>query len=462
MRICEFIKRDCDKVLIAETEDKEIVGTIFFSSKFSKKSLLTAKAEINERTGIETRTMFNNLINIRNLANIYKFELNERKQKYVFVDYILVNPKYNEQEVKQFLRQQFIDEIVYDGHQDFFIMNINNTFFNFFKDLNWHIVDRQYATHTYFKVFFEMQLIHAKLHTSLDEEILYKNDNYVNIFSDHIELDKIYHQSYPAYNQDCTERILLIHGTASSHQTWNELIPILRNIANIEVVDMPLHGDSNNEHYNKYRWDILSLSLFMAAFIKKQGWDNLILWGHSLGGGVAVNLKELIPNKIKGLILEDPYNSGALENSTKLIGYTLKLSTSSMRKRPAKQSNLTAQEKWNFAMNSYKPFTKYVVFFLISLLSKQIMNYLDWAYYNNNSPTLVCFGEEDVVLNPTLSKRFFDRFNSHHYTFVEIPSSGHSLHHDNPVKLLTCVFNFLHEKFGIEVESGFHELYKIA
>lgn len=447
--ICKYIKKDCDEAFIVK-ENNQVAGMLFVSYKYSKKNIVKDKRKINDANDLDSKNLFRLLMNIRNLANIYKLELNERHEKYVFIDYLFINSKFNVEEVKNFLYNSFINNMIYSGYETYYLMNINNNFQDFIKQQTWHVVDQQHCIYLPHNVAVNIQLIQTRLLSRLEEEKIKLDNCYTNIFGHWINLSYIYHKSYPAYDENCQERILLIHGVASSHGTWDNLIPLLRYIANIEVIDLPIHGNSNNSAYNTLRWDIFSLSLFVKAFIKWKNWDSLILWGHSLGGGVSISVKQLIPERIKALILEDPYNSGALEVTLRYILTSSK--TMRLAKKEIGKSTGFSKAKWTNAIQTYKPLTKNTIFFLWSLFSKQIMNYLDWAYYNNTTPTLVCFGRDDIVINTDLSKKFFKNLNNN-YVFKEIKTAGHSVHHDNPKDLMVEVLNFLKDKLNINVDK---------
>lgn len=444
--ITKYIRKDCDKVFIAYNNE-EIVGLLLASFQPATDHVAKEKEKINSLSNINNKQLLKFLLNFRNLANAHKLELSERFDNMVFLDYLFVNKKYNVYEVKEFLYHNFINELKIQKINCYFCLNVDNSLFKLFRDCNYRILNEQSVmfndpNHTQIRI----QLVQCRLNNYPFNTALHQTC--VNIYGTYIDTRFIYWKSYPCFDKSCKERILLIHGTASDHNTWIEIIPILRQYANVEVIDLPIHGSSNIPLYASKRWDILTLSIFVAKFIQDQNWKDLIIWGHSLGGGVTISIKQLIPDLIKGLILEDPYNSGALENTRKYILSSLK-TLKIAKKDLGKNSVSIDHSKWTNALDVYRPLNKQTVYFLMSLFSKTIMNYLDWAYTNNQSPTLVCFGRDDIVINPNLSKKFFNSLGDN-YQFEIIKSAGHSLHHDNPGDLLKEVCNFLETQMGLK------------
>ena len=443
--IVKYIKSDCDKALIAYYK-KEIAGILFLSFSPSKENIVKVKQQINKLPNNENRELLKFITNYRNLVNVYKYELSERFENMIFLDFLFLNKKYNKIEVRNFLYEAFINELNLQKIPRFFCVDINHQFAKLYENIPHRVLNEQLVSYRLnSKAKLKIELLEIAL---TNNEFKKESDDVeiINIFGDHIETNHIYHSTIPCKNPDIQTKILMIHGTASNHTTWDGIIDKLTDFANLELIDLPLHGASNIQPYTDKKWDIFTLSMFVAKYIKQQNWNNLIVWGHSLGGGVAISLKQLLPKEIIGLILEDPYNSGALENTKKYITTGIK-TLRDARKDLGKNNVSISRSKWTFALDVYRPLTHNTIVFLRSLFSKTIMNYLDWAYCNNTSPTLVCFGKDDIVINPNLSKKYFDSLGSS-YNFKIIKKAGHSLHKDNPDELLKLVTKFVKSNFN--------------
>ena len=94
--------------------------------------------------------------------------------------------------------------------------------------------------------------------------------------------------------------ILLIHGITGSSQTWDEVIPFLSDAHTVIAPDLLGHGDSA-----KPRGDY-SLGAYASGIrdlMRAIGHDRATVVGHSLGGGVAMQLAYQFPEMCERLVL---------------------------------------------------------------------------------------------------------------------------------------------------------------
>jgi pimeloyl-ACP methyl ester carboxylesterase len=94
--------------------------------------------------------------------------------------------------------------------------------------------------------------------------------------------------------------IVLIHGMASSSTTWNAVVPLLAEHATVVAPDLPGHGGSTNPggdyslgaHASWVRDLMIALDIPRATLV-----------GHSLGGGVAMQVAYQFPERSERLVL---------------------------------------------------------------------------------------------------------------------------------------------------------------
>jgi len=94
--------------------------------------------------------------------------------------------------------------------------------------------------------------------------------------------------------------ILLVHGVTGSSQTWDEVIPFLSDDHTVVAPDLLGHGDSA-----KPRGDY-SLGAYASGIrdlMQAIGHDRATVVGHSLGGGVAMQLAYQFPEMCERLVL---------------------------------------------------------------------------------------------------------------------------------------------------------------
>jgi pimeloyl-ACP methyl ester carboxylesterase len=107
--------------------------------------------------------------------------------------------------------------------------------------------------------------------------------------------------------------ILLIHGITGSSQTWEEVIPLLSERYTVIAPDLLGHGDSA-----KPRGDY-SLGAYASGIrdlMQAVGHERATVVGHSLGGGVAMQLAYQFPEMAERLVL---VSSGGLGREVNLF-----------------------------------------------------------------------------------------------------------------------------------------------
>ncbi|MEW5736767.1 MAG: alpha/beta hydrolase [Thermodesulfobacteriota bacterium] len=109
-----------------------------------------------------------------------------------------------------------------------------------------------------------------------------------------------HHEEYPGPG----EKVLLIHGFASSCYTWRSVAENLHGLGfHVYALDMMGFGWSDKPSQAEY--DALSLMEGVAAWMDAVGLDSAVVGGNSLGGGVASLLALMHPEKVSRLILVD-------------------------------------------------------------------------------------------------------------------------------------------------------------
>src|SRR5258707_2606983 len=99
---------------------------------------------------------------------------------------------------------------------------------------------------------------------------------------------------------DGPEVIVLVHGITGSSETWAEVIPALGEEFTVVAPDLLGHGQSA-----KPRGDY-SLGAYASGvrdLVASLGHDHATVVGHSLGGGVAMQLAYQFPERCDRLVL---------------------------------------------------------------------------------------------------------------------------------------------------------------
>jgi membrane protein DedA with SNARE-associated domain/pimeloyl-ACP methyl ester carboxylesterase len=101
-------------------------------------------------------------------------------------------------------------------------------------------------------------------------------------------------------NSKGTDTILLIHGSPIASESFHSLIPHLSNKYHLLIPDLPGFGNSTSEIPN---YSIHSHAQFLRQWILKNNYPPLHLVGYSMGSGVAIELSNLLPEKVKSITL---------------------------------------------------------------------------------------------------------------------------------------------------------------
>ncbi len=113
--------------------------------------------------------------------------------------------------------------------------------------------------------------------------------------------------------------VILIHGLAASLHDWDALAPALVNMGYATyALDLLGHGDSAKPAIPAYQMDWL-VDHFVAWLNGLQLTEPAVLIGHSLGGYVALDYARRSPDRVRGLVLVDPfYTNGQLPTALRV------------------------------------------------------------------------------------------------------------------------------------------------
>ncbi|WP_026694863.1 alpha/beta fold hydrolase [Peribacillus kribbensis] len=111
---------------------------------------------------------------------------------------------------------------------------------------------------------------------------------------------RIHNNQYSYIKEGQGDVLLFIHGFCGSADYWNYLIPYLKDDYTVICMDLRGHGDSGLEAGS---FEIEDLARDLYSFLSAEGLDDIYLFGHSLGGYVALAFAELFPAKLQGFSL---------------------------------------------------------------------------------------------------------------------------------------------------------------
>jgi pimeloyl-ACP methyl ester carboxylesterase len=96
--------------------------------------------------------------------------------------------------------------------------------------------------------------------------------------------------------------ILFLHGWGISAEPYHEVLQLLAQQHPVLAPDLPSFARSS---YSKLIPDYDSYATFLLSFLDALNLQQVHLVGHSLGGGIAITLSALAPERVRSLVLLD-------------------------------------------------------------------------------------------------------------------------------------------------------------
>lgn len=225
--------------------------------------------------------------------------------------------------------------------------------------------------------------------------------------------------------------ILFLHGFTGN---FNNKISFRNYFSeyNFYGINMPGHGNSKFKNITELNTNIF-LNIIIE-FIKKYNLKDLIVLGHSMGGGLAIILNSIIPNHIKMLILEAPANISVLKNYSivkKMIPSTIDETIFVLSKLifdpikffgGEKNFNFFIKKEFNELNTKYKSLK---VMLNIELMN-DFFNKIQIALKKIDKPTFLFIGDKDeIVPFQNTIDNFKENVNEKFLKIIECKNCAH-------------------------------------
>lgn len=229
------------------------------------------------------------------------------------------------------------------------------------------------------------------------------------------------------------EPLILLHGLFGALSNFKDLIEFFRLHYKVVVPMLPL-----------FELDILHTSVgglakFVHKFIEAQDYQNVHLLGNSLGGHVGLVHTLKHPGRLKSLILTG--SSGLFENGMgdsypKRGDYEfIKKKTEMTFYKPEVASKELVDEVYEIVNNRIKAIK------IIALAKSAIRNNLGDELSQIEIPTLLIWGNNDIITPPFVAKEFNKLITSSELYFID--NCGHAPMMEVPDEFNKILFEFL-------------------
>jgi len=248
--------------------------------------------------------------------------------------------------------------------------------------------------------------------------------------------------------------VVLIHGIAASLYDWVNMMPELAGHGfQACALDLLGHGESYKPA-DPREYHVACLFEHFTSWVDRLSLNNLLLVGHSLGGYLSLQFALRFPERVRGLVLIDPfYDIKQLSPWLRLARRRPYLGAKAMRAAPEWLINLILgwdpSSSADFSplarqqiANDYKRASPHFVYITRDIPA------LTASLHQVQVSTLVIWGEHDHTLKPETFHRLVERLpraRSH-----PIPDCGHQPHIGKPALVNRLVLDFLAGLPGME------------
>ena len=237
--------------------------------------------------------------------------------------------------------------------------------------------------------------------------------------------------------------ILFLHGWGISAEPYHEVLKLLAQQHAVLAPDLPGFGRSS---YPKLIPDYDSYAKFLLSFLDTLNIQQVHLVGHSLGGGIAITLSALVPDRVKSLVLVDstgiPYVSipeivprRAIEMTAQLFLPRLKL----------KLVDIPQVFSYNFLFN-----TGNVIQALLLSLQVDLRHLLPRI----KAPCLLLWSDKDLTTPLTAAQEMAAKIPDSRLTTVEEGYHEWGLWY--PEKFTSIMLDFIHQVERTDVVATGH------
>lgn len=243
------------------------------------------------------------------------------------------------------------------------------------------------------------------------------------------------------------EPLVLIGGLASDHLGWEVVLPELSKHFRVITFDNRGAGQSDITP-EPYTTKLLASDVIALLDILKIPRAHIL--GHSMGGAIAQQVAIYYPEKVNRLIISNSFvrhsmiTALAINITTKLMELKLPLSLIAEYNLPWLYSNhfLGDQKKQSMAIARMveKPYP--ITLKGYKNQAHACLNHnTDGELNQIKTPTLVLSGEEDILVQPAISKQIAVAMPNAQFKVVS--ETGHLVQVEKPAEFIQTVCNFL-------------------
>jgi 3-oxoadipate enol-lactonase len=251
---------------------------------------------------------------------------------------------------------------------------------------------------------------------------------------------------YEMTNKDIPHNILLIPGLGGDHRNWHKLIPHINHNHNIITFDNRDSCFSDRAHYD---YSIKDMAQDVAELLKSLDIHKTHVVGYSMGGAIAQEMAISFPYLVDHLILLATYTSGDPR------GDAIFRTFASIKAKVSEEEFLRLILPWSFSIKDFEVpgFIEEVIYEVskdqfrqeptaYERQMKATISFQSRGRLNNiSSPTLLIFGDEDILTPMRFARELVSDINGSRLIIIQ--NAGHGLLITRPKEMALAINSFL-------------------
>jgi pimeloyl-ACP methyl ester carboxylesterase len=252
--------------------------------------------------------------------------------------------------------------------------------------------------------------------------------------------------------------LLLLHGITNSSASWEPVLPLLERHFTVLAPDLLGHGDSAKPRGD---YSLGAAASLMRDLMLVLGFERATVAGHSLGGGIAMQMAYQFPERIERLVLVGSGGLGhqvtpllravALPGSELVLPLLASLPLLNAGAAVGRWlagiglrlgSDLAEMATGLTTLNDIESRRAFVhTARSVIDISGQRVSAIDKLYLAEAVPTLLVWGEQDPIIPARHGVRAHKLMPGSQLELF--PDAGHFPHHDDPVGFASVVVDFI-------------------
>ncbi|XPV75409.1 MAG: alpha/beta fold hydrolase [Desulfovibrio sp.] len=227
--------------------------------------------------------------------------------------------------------------------------------------------------------------------------------------------------------------IVFIHGLGCASSFDYPQVASMTGLRQHRAILIDLLGSGYSDKPKDFEYSIASHACYLNKLINHLGLNNFYLFGHSMGGSIAIALAEKCQSKLQGLILaESNLDSGGGEFSTRIAALSEEEFLNKGYIQTCRSAKQGGNGNWAAGLEASSPLAVHRE--SVSLVKGQSPSWRETLYELNLAKTFI-FGEHSL---PDADRAALADQGIH----IEIvPNAGHSMAWDNPEGLAIAIQN---------------------